>query len=216
MANWPEHGVLTLKTLQTVTAGNALEPQPAPTDSLAWSLLNETARASAVLLTHAEAPGQTTLSIEFPRTVRQLEGLTMSDMEAEEDSLSHVDSKMVSGQHILLISSDPVLRMEVTRVCSRLGLVIDTALTSALAVRHCEIEKPQLIIVDERMADTTFDDLRDDFQRAEPGFPMIGIADDSNTLSMSSWMDDSMVRIGRSDLLAQLPRILAVELTKVL
>ena len=66
------------------------------------------------------------------------------------------------------------------------------------------------------MADTTFDDLRDDFQRAEPGFPMIGIADDSNTLSMSSWMDDSMVRIGRSDLLAQLPRILAVELTKVL
>ena len=169
-----------------------------------------------MLLTHAEAPGQTTLSIEFPRTVRQLEGLTMSDMEAEEDSLSHVDSKMVSGQHILLISSDPVLRMEVTRVCSRLGLVIDTALTSALAVRHCEIEKPQLIIVDERMADTTFDDLRDDFQRAEPGFPMIGIADDSNTLSMSSWMDDSMVRIGRSDLLAQLPRILAVELTKVL
>jgi len=216
LGNWPEHGVLTLKTLQTVTAGHTPEPQPAPTDSLAWSLLNETARASAVLLTHAEAPGQTTLSIEFPRTVRQLEGLTMSDMEAEEDSLSHVDSKMVSGQHILLISSDPALRMEVTRVCSRMGLVIDTALTSALAVRHCEIEKPQLIIVDERMADTTFDDLREDFQRVEPGVPMIGIADDSNTLSMSSWMEDSMARIGRSDLLAQLPRVLAVELTKAL
>jgi hypothetical protein len=45
---------------------------------------------------------------------------------------------------------------------------------------------------------------------------MIGIADDSNTLSMSSWMEDSMARIGRSDLPAQLPRILAVELTKAL
>ena len=216
LAHWPEHGVLTLKTSQTVTAGASQPPPLSPTDSLAWSLLNETARANAVLLTHVETPGQATLSIEFPRTVRQLEGLTMSDMDAEEDSQSHIDSKMVSGQHILLISSDPALRLEVTRVCSRLGLVSDTALTSALAVRHCEIEKPQLIIVDERMADTTFDDLREDFQRADPGFPMIGIADDSNTLSMSSWMDDSMPRIGRSDLLAQLPRILAVELTKAM
>jgi hypothetical protein len=216
LGNWPEHGVLTLKTLQSVTGGQAPVSPPGLTDSLVWSLLNETARASAVLLGHAEAPGQSTLTIEFPRTVRQLEGLTMSDMEAEEDSMSHADSKMVSGQHILLISSDPALRMEVTRVCLRMGLVIDTSLTSALAVRHCEIEKPQLIIVDERIADTTFDELREDFQRLDPGFPMIGIADDSNTLSMSSWMEDSMARIGRSDLPAQLPRILAVELTKAL
>lgn len=214
MRNWPEHGMLTFKTVQTVVADHQLTVNTGMVDTVAWSLLCETARATSVTLTHAEEPGHSTLSLEFPRTVRQLEGLTQADMDGGEDSQSHMDSKMVSGQRILLLTSDVALGQAASRICSHMGLVLDIATSSVRAVRHCEMGKPQLLIFDERDADETFDALRQDLQRLEPGFPMIGIADDANTLAMSSWMGDSIARIGRSDLRAQLPQILALELTK--
>lgn len=214
MRNWPEHGMLTFKTVQTVVADHQLTVNTGMVDTVAWSLLCETARATSVTLTHAEEPGHSTLSLEFPRTVRQLEGLTQADMDGGEDSQSHMDSKMVSGQRILLLTSDVALGQAASRICSHMGLVLDIATSSVRAVRHCEMGKPQLLIFDERDTDEMFDALRQDLQRLEPGFPMIGIADDANTLAMSSWMGDSIARIGRSDLRAQLPQILALELTK--
>lgn len=214
MRNWPEHGMLTFKTVQTVVSDHQLTVNTGMVDTVAWSLLCETARATSVTLTHAEEPGHSTLSLEFPRTVRQLEGLTQADMDGGEDSQSHMDSKMVSGQRILLLTSDVALGQAASRICSHMGLVLDIATSSVRAVRHCEMGKPQLLIFDERDTDEMFDALRQDLQRLEPGFPMIGIADDANTLAMSSWMGDSIARIGRSDLRAQLPQILALELTK--
>ena len=216
MRNWPEYGMLTLKTVQTVVADHTLTVNTGMVDTVAWSLLREVARASAVTLTHTEEPGHSTLALEFPRTVRQLEGLTQPDMNMSDDSQSHLDSKMVSGQRILLLSSDEAVGKTASRICSRMGLVLDISTTSERAVRHCEMEKPQLLIFDERDADAAFEALRQDLQRMEPGFPMVGLADDANTLAMSSWMGDSIARIGRSNLAAQLPQVLALELAKSL
>lgn len=214
--NWPEHALLTFKTLQTVVTHQPPTPDSGIAHSVAWSLLCEIARASSVILNLDEIGGNTTLSLEFPRTVRQLEGLTMPDMENSDDSLSHMDSKMVSGQRILLVSSDDALGHEVSRICAHMGLVLDVAVSSILATRHCEMDKPQLVIFDERDADATFQELRQDLLRLEPGFPLLGIADDANTLAMSSWMGDSIARVGRSVLRTQLPQVLALELTKAL
>lgn len=216
MRKWPEHGMLTFKTVQTVVTDHQLTVNTGMVDTVAWSLLCEIARATSVVLAHAEEPGYSTLSLEFPRTVRQLEGLTQSDMDTSEDSQSHMDSKMVSGQHILLLSSDELLGEAAARICSHMGLQMDMATSSVLAVRHCKMETPHLLIFDERDTDPTFDALRQDLQRLKPGFPMIGIADDANTLAMSNWMGDSIARIGRSNLRAQLPQVLALELTKSL
>ena len=216
MRNWPKHGMLTLKTVQTVVANHTLTVNTGIVDTVAWSLLSEVARASAVTLTHTDEPGHSTLTLEFPRTVRQLEGLTQPDMNMSDDSQSHLDSKMVSGQRILLLSSDEAVGKTASRICSGMGLVLDISTTSERAVRHCEMEKPQLLIFDERDADAAFEALRQDLQRMEPGFPMVGLADDANTLAMSSWMGDSIARIGRSNLVAQLPQVLALELAKSL
>ena len=216
MRNWPEHGMLTLKTVQTVVADHHLTVNTGMVDTVAWRLLCDVARATSVTLDHAEEPGHSTLSLEFPRTVRQLEGLTQPDTEESEDSQSHMDSKMVAGQHILLLTSDEAVGHTAARICNHMGLLMDLATSPELAVRHCEMEKPHLLIFDERDADPTFNALRQDLQRMEPGFPMIGIADDANTLAMSSWMGDSIARIGRSNLRAQLPQVLALELTKAL
>ena len=209
-----EHGLLTFKTLHTVVAEHAPSQPSGPTDTLVWRLLGELARASAVTLSHTESAGHSTLSLEFPRTVRQLEGAARAHMDTRDDSQSHMDSRMVSGQHILLVTSDDTLRKEASRVCAHMGLVLDTAFSAALAVRHCETEKPHLLIIDERDANATFQQLRHDLLQQQPRFPMIGIADDANTLAMSSWIADRMPRIDRSALRAQLPQVLALELAK--
>ena len=121
---------------------------------------------------------------------------------------------MVSGQRILLLTSDDSLGQITSRVCNHLGLLLDTATSSERAVRHCEMEKPHLLIFDERDTDEAFDALRNDLQRVAPGFPMISIADDANTLAMSSWTGDKIARIGRSELRVRLPQVLALELAK--
>ena len=154
MRNRPEHGMLTLNTVQTVVTDHTLTVNSGMVDTVAWRLLSEVARASAVTLAHAEELGHSTLTLEFPRTVRQLEGLTQADMDVSDDSRSHLDSKMVSGQRILLLTSDDSLGQITSRVCN------------------------------------------------------------ANTLAMSSWTGDSIARIGRSDLRARLPQVLALELAK--
>jgi len=128
----------------------------------------------------------------------------------------HTAANVMAGHRVLIVSSDIKLRDDAKLVCRTLGLVVDSVPTSAMAVRFCEMEKPELIIIDERFNDGTFDELRTDLLRIQPNFPFIEVAYDSDTLSMSGWMGDNMTRVNRESLVAQLPQALAIEMSKVL
>lgn len=211
---WPEHAALSIRTIQAERPPGS-EPSPAGADSLSWYLLAQIAKAMGVILKREDHGLETTLSLEFARTVKHLEGLTAMEIEASTgDSAFHTGTKALAGLRILLISKDVGVRGEVERACHALGLRTDTVSDSEKAVRYTEREQPHMIIVDERLRNDVFDDLMQDIRRLDPNFGFLEVTDGANTFEISSWMGDSITRVSRDALRQQLPSVLTLELAK--
>jgi hypothetical protein len=203
-----------IKAHQTVTSPGQAH-HGAGGSALRWHLLFQTAKAMGVTLSREIHGGELMLTLEFARTVKQLEGLTAMEIEAGSgDSAFHTGTKALAGLRVLLISGDSATRAEVEAACKILGLRPDTVPDSRQAVRYTERDQPHMIIVDERVRDKVFDDLMQDIRRLDPNIGFLEITNDANTFEISSWMSDSMTRVSRSALRAQLPAILTLELAK--
>lgn len=213
--NWPEYGVLAIRSSQTVVDSRFAQEPTAP-DNVHWHLLTQVASAMGVTLVRDVAGGETRLTAEFARTVKSLEGLTAVELDVGGDSSQHSTTKALAGLRILLVTTDPLVRGEVHNVCSMLGLLVDTVPTADKAVRYVETDPPHLIIIDEKIRDARFDGLIEDLRRHNPNFGLLEIAEGHNTFEVSSWMSDSMTRISRDVLRDQLASVLTLELAKAL
>jgi hypothetical protein len=212
--HWPEHGLLTIRTSQTVSTQGPAYYTP-DVESLKWVLLSEISKAMGVTLSKVVEGPDVSLSLEFARTVRHLEGMTSMEIDASAgDSAFHVGTKALAGLRILLISKDAAVRGEVENACRSMGLRPDTVTDSEKAVRYTEREQPHMIIVDERVRDRVFNDLMQDIRRLEPNFGFLEVTDDANTFEVSGWMGDSMTRVSRNVLRQHLPSVLMLELAK--
>jgi hypothetical protein len=217
--NWPEHAELAIKASQSVAvavpSGFGEEKNH---DDLNWQLLLHTAHAMGVSVDRAVASDHTMLTIEFPRTVRQLEGLTAVEMESSSTGNSTAfltEARPLAGHRILLVATDAGVIGELRAVCESMGLLLDISPTSSGAVRYCESDMPHLIVVEERLRDHQFEELRADIIRGDVNFPVVEITRAPNVLEMSNWMGDSVSRISRDSLRAQLPSFLVMELAKI-
>ena len=215
MKNWPEHGLMMIRA----SGGVALEVQnmqhiDEEGNTLAWYLLAETAGVMGVSVNRVVSELDTTLTIEFPRTVKRLEGLTAVEVDTGQGHYNN-ETKPMAGHRLLVITNDNLLRLEIQNTAYNLGLVVDFVLDPRQGVRFCELDIPHLVMIDERVRDAVFEELRDDLRRTDPNYPFIEIASESNVLEMAGWMSDSMTRISRDGLRSQLIPILAMELAKV-
>lgn len=215
MKNWPEHGLLNIRAKGGVAPGlgvTALTEDECNT--LAWYLLVETASVMGVSVDRAVTVSESTLTLEFPRTVKRLEGLTSVEIDTGQGHYSG-DTKPMAGLRVLVITNDSQLRHEIQSAASSMGLVVDFVLDSQLGMRFCELDIPHMVIIDERLRDNIFDELSVELRKTDPNYPFIEIASESNVLEMAGWMSDSMTRISRDGLRNQLIPILAMELAKV-
>lgn len=214
--NWPAHALLSFKTTRAVVVAGKPDPSHDEPDMLRWQLIAEIAHAMGVTVQTAVTADERTLTLEFPRTVKQLEGLTALEMDAGAESWISTPSHALTGHRVLVITSEAPLAEDVKAICRALGLMFDSVPTSAAAIRYCELEQPHLIIVDERVRNDQFNQLRADLLKSEPNFPFVEIGYDSGTLSIASWVSGNMTRVTRSELATQLPQALTLEFSKIL
>lgn len=213
--NWPEYGVLSVRTGQTVV-DSRLAPEPFTGDNTHWYLLAQVALAMGVMLERHVDGNEARLTAEFARTVKSLEGLTTVELDAGGDSSLHNTTRALAGLRILLVTTDAAVRAEVQNVCAMLGLLLDTVPTTHKAIRYLETDPPHLIVIDQKVRDAEFDGMIDDLRRHAPNFGLLEIAEGNNTFEISSWMSDSMTRISRDVLRDQLASVLTLELAKAL
>lgn len=221
MKNWPENGLLVIKAQRTVQVSGEAPPTRFG-DNLLWFLLAQIAQAMGVLVSREVTDESTTATLEFPRTVRNLSGLTSLDTERtqhppgkntwSEGSEMH---KHLKGSHLLLITDDARLLRDVAKVCQRFQLKLDACPTTHQATRFCELSTPHLIVIDENLHDTEFDLLQADLVRHHVRFPVVEIAAKSEGYAVSSWDDSSASRVGRDAVVEQLPAVLTMELGKL-
>lgn len=184
-------------------------------ERLGWHLLLTLARTMGASVSRETQGSQVDLLIEFPRTVRQLEGLAAVDTEQMGgDSWLASETRSVSGLQIMLVTNDPELAVDVSAICQNMGLLVTQAASSQMAERLCETGHPHLIVVDERAIDQRFEAMLSALLASNPRFPSIEIARDANSLSMTSWMGDVTTRISLDSVRAQLPQVLTLELAK--
>lgn len=213
MKNWPEHGMLLIRSSQGFSMG--LKSAPDMDDSgntLAWYLMAETAAVMGVSVNRVSTDRDASLYLEFPRTVRRLQGLTAIEVDTEFSTSGQ--SRPMAGHRMLVITNDEKLRYEFKNVARSLGLTCDFAMDTWQGVRSCELDLPHLIVIDERLRDHIFDELHHDLRRTDPNYPFIEIATEPNILEMAGWMSDSMTRISQDSLRNQLASIISMELAK--
>ena len=215
LKNWPEHGMLLIRASEGLALNQESDATPDNSgNTLAWYLLVEAAGAMGVSVDRITSATESTLMIEFPRTVKRLEGMTAVEVDTGYDTL-YGDSKPMAGHRILIITNDDLLRHELRNATRTMGLTTDFVLDSRQAVRFCELDPPHMVVIDERVRDPVFEELYADLRRIDANFPFIEIASEPNILEMAGWMSDSMTRLSRDSLRTQLGSILAMELAKV-
>jgi hypothetical protein len=215
--NWPEHALLQVRSSEPVMTEGHSQDLSDRGDAMDWQLLVQLARAMGVSVQREFAPGSATVTLEFARTVKQLEGITAMEIDSGDgDSIAsgHSGSRPLAGHRLLLATGDPMVRAEVQAAAGLLGLVVDTVATSRQAVRAVELDRPHMLIIDERVRDSAVDGLIEDLKRHNPNFGLLEVADDANTFAIASWMSDTNTRVSRDLLRAQLPSLLTLELAK--
>jgi hypothetical protein len=211
--NWPEHGLLTLRSRAHVATAQAAPGEQE--EYLEWVMLLHLAQAMGVIVEREMHGDHVLFNIEFPRTVKKLEGITAVEVDAGGDSSLLSESRPLAGHRVLLITGDDKVRWEVRSVCEDMRLVLDVTPSASQAIRYCELDKPHMIVIDERLHDEQFDVLREDLLRYDVNFPFIEIASKPNVVEVASWVGDRMSRISRDALRSQLSSIMAMELAKV-
>ena len=211
--DWPAHGLLRIHASETVQTQDDAEEH----ERLSWHLITELCRAIGATLDRVKSPGQTLVMIEFPRTVREMEGVSAMEVDLGTASGKGDTARVLAGHRALIVSSDVKLREEVKKICVDMGLEVDNVPSSLLAAQRCEQESPDLIVVDERFNDERFGQLRARLLGRQANFPMIEIAYSSDApLSLEGWGSGGMTRVSRVQLGSQLPQALALEMSKIL
>jgi hypothetical protein len=218
MKDWPKHGVLTFTAAQGVRTQADIERNAAVNQSIAWHLLQQIAQAMGVGLSMDESVTKRTLTIEFPRTVVALEGMTIMEMDAgpSNSSFGTVNSNFIAGLQVLLISADYAFINQVRDICKSMSLRFEQAPSVEKAERMCEQQVPHLIVCEEDLCDQRYDALLEDLQRHTPGFPTILVSEDSHGFEFSDWSGNSKSRVSRDQIAEQLPGAMTIELTRTI
>lgn len=209
--DWPAHAVL---RIGVATPMQAVSEDP-DHERLSWYLVSEICRLLGVTVDRVRSPGQTLMLFEFPRTVREFDGLTAMEVEMDLPSATGDSSRVLAGHRALIISSDVKLREDAKRVCREMGMLVDNVPSSALAAQRCAMDPPDVVIVDERFNDERFHQLREQLGTRHPDFPVVEIAY-GGAVAVAPWGSGGTTRVARTELLHQLPQALVLEMSKVL
>ena len=216
MKNWPEHGLLILKTSHVVASSHADEGAGHQSENtVGWYLINAISEAMGLSINRITSVTDTSLMMEFTRTVKRLSGLTAVEMQTNPESM-YGESRAMAGSRLLVITDDARLQAEIRSICRGTGLVVDFVSNAEQGVRFCELQLPHLVIIDQFMRGYVFDQLYEDLRKTDPNFPFIEIASAANTLEMAGWTSDTMSRLSRDVLGRHLAESIVLELSKVM
>ena len=184
-------------------------------DSLAWRLLEQTAWTMGLTAERRDAGGDTTLVLEFPRTVsHEIEGV--SAVELNDGFAPSSNSQPLAGSHVLVVASRREMRLRIRDALRNMSLIIDFVNSVDEAANFCREGLPHAIVIEAIQKGERFAAFRDDILDEVPGFVFIEIVEEGCDFEMSGFGGPSMARVGRDVIASSLPSALVFELSKTL
>lgn len=209
--NWPKRAVLFIKV-------SALPPQLAQDgafeiERLSWYLTAQIAQAMQIKLEKISDGEEHIVMLEFSQPLAQPEvrrSVPPAGAPVSKDKLSPVvaPASPVLQKRLLLITEDEQLDFQVKKIVFAEGWRYEQVPTTPQAVAFCYLESPQMVLIDERLRDAMFEELRFELVNADPHFPLLEIAVHDNMFEMSDWDGNSLRRVHVSRLKDKLPELL--------
>ena len=212
---WPVHARIVCRFAHRPAdqpTGGPGQDVPAGLDSLAWRLLEQTAWTMGLVIDRKDDDGNTTLTLEFPRTVN--DGLQSVTATEHEDESASTNSKALAGSHVLVIASRRELRVEIRDALRNMNLLVDFVGSVKDAVGFCKEGLPHAIIVEQIQLGERFNEFRDEIVAEVPDFVFIEIVEEGSTFEMSGLNGATAARVGRAVIATSLPAALMFELSK--
>jgi hypothetical protein len=183
-------------------------------DSLAWRLLEQTARTMGLEVQRRDDAGSVSLVLSFPHTVTDaLDSLLDDDAGFAPSSLN---SRPLAGSHVLVIATRRELRLQIRDALRDMGLVLDFVNTLNEAVDFCRDSLPHAIVIESIQASERFAAFRQELLNEVPHFVFIEIMEEGHTFEMSDFSDSQTARVGRDLIDNSLSSALMFELSKTI
>jgi CheY-like chemotaxis protein len=216
---WPPHARLTVRFAHISSdASDRLTPvgTPLPSlDSMSWRLVQQISWTLGLVMDRAVSEHETTLTIEFPRTIHdEIEGVSIVEMD-QGFGVSD-NSKPLAGSHVLVVSSGREVRSLIRESIRHMGLLVDFVNSVEEAEEFCRDALPHAIIYESVLSGDRFHRLRAGISAEMPAFVFIEIAPEGGALRLSTHGNENGARIGREAVMQSLPSALIFELSRTL
>ncbi len=216
---WPPYARLTVRFAHASSdASDRLTPvgTPLPSlDSMSWRLVQQISWTLGLVMDRAVADDETTLTLEFPRTVHdEIEGVSV--VEIDQGFGVSDNSKPLAGSHVLVVAGGREMRSLIKESIRHMGLLVDFVNGVEEAEEFCRDALPHAIIYESVLAGDRFHKLRVSISSEMPSFVFIEVAPEGSALQLSTSGHDGGARIGRDAVMQSLPSALIFELSRTL
>jgi hypothetical protein len=214
---WPPYARLSVRFAHASSdASDRLTPvgTPLPSlDSMSWRLVQQISWTLGLVMDRTVSDAETTLTIEFPRTVHdEIEGVSV--VEIDQGFGVSDNSKPLAGSHVLVVAGGREMRSLIKESIRHMGLLVDFVTGVEEAEEFCRDALPHAIIYESVLAGDRFQKLRAGISSEMPAFVFIEVAPEGNALQLSTNSVDSGARIGRDAVMQSLPSALIFELSR--
>ena len=215
---WPPYARISLRFPHASSdASDRLTPvgTPLPSlDSMSWRLVQQISWTLSLVLERTVHDGETTLTIDFPRTVHdEIEGVSV--VEIDQGFGVSDNSKPLAGSHVLVVAGSRDNRSLIREAIRHMGLLVDFVGSVEEAEEFCRDALPHAIVFESVLANDRFQKLRYGIVGEMPTFVFIEIAPEDSALQLSTHGNDG-ARIGRDAVMQSLPSALIFELSRTL
>jgi hypothetical protein len=216
---WPPYARLSVRFVHASSdASDRLTPvgTPLPSlDSMAWRLVQQISWTLGLVMDRTVSTADTTLTIEFPRTVQdEIEGVSV--VEIDQGFGVSDNSKPLAGSHVLVVAGGREMRSLIKESIRHMGLLVDFVTGVEEAEEFCRDALPHAIIYESVLAGDRFQKLRAGIAAEMPSFVFIEVAPEGSALQLSTNSAESGARIGRDAVMQSLPSALIFELSRTL
>ena len=214
---WPPYARLSARFSHASSdASDRLTPvgTPLPSlDSMSWRLVQQISWTLDLVLERTVSDTETTLTIEFPRTVHdEIEGVSV--VEIDQGFGVSENSKPLAGSHVLVVAGGRDMRSLIKESIRHMGLLVDFVNSVDEAEEFCRDALPHAIIYESVLANEKFQKLRLGISMDMPSFVFIEVAPEGGALQLSTSGNDNGARIGRDAVMQSLPSALIYELSR--
>jgi hypothetical protein len=184
-------------------------------DSMSWRLVQQIAWTLQLDIERMDAQDQTTLTLEFPRTVsEQIEGV--SAVEIDQGFGVSDNSKPLAGSHVLVIASRRDTRSDIREATRHMGLLVDFVSSVEEAEEFCRDALPHAIVYESVLSGERLDTLRENITAEVAQFVFIQITEEGSQFEFSSEGAQHQAIVGRAAVLQSLPSALIFELSRTM